>query len=128
MPKIIDKGKEKLKILNSAIKVFNEKGFKKTNMTDISSGAGMSRTNIYQYFIDKEDIFDEVNKNLEKFKDVDEVMNFILNFESHDYIEKRKELEEQINEAKKELCENFYRILFCEDDNYPSEDNIAHTV
>jgi len=44
-------------ILNSAQKVFFEKGFIKATMDEIALGAEISKPTIYQYFDNKEDLF-----------------------------------------------------------------------
>ncbi len=44
-------------ILNSAQKVFFEKGFLKATMDEIAIGAAISKPTIYQYFETKEDLF-----------------------------------------------------------------------
>ncbi|MFN3603163.1 MAG: TetR/AcrR family transcriptional regulator [Leptonema sp. (in: bacteria)] len=44
-------------IVNSARKVFVEKGFHHTSITDIIRGTGLSRSTFYLYFKNKEEIF-----------------------------------------------------------------------
>jgi TetR/AcrR family transcriptional regulator len=44
-------------IVNSAHKVFSEKGFLKSTMDEIALGAEVSKPTIYQYFKTKEDLF-----------------------------------------------------------------------
>jgi AcrR family transcriptional regulator len=58
MPKIVDHEQKRRDIMKSAIRMFNEKGFEKTRISDIADDAKISRTTIYQYFRDKESLFE----------------------------------------------------------------------
>ena len=53
---------KKNKIIESAYKIFNEKGYHNTNTAEIAKEAGLSTGCLYDYFIDKNDIFLEVLK------------------------------------------------------------------
>lgn len=44
-------------ILDSARKVFSEKGFHETRLEDIAAAAGFSKASLYNYYEDKEQIF-----------------------------------------------------------------------
>ncbi len=44
-------------ICETALKLFAEKGFKGTTMSDIAHAAGISVGNIYRYYMNKEDLF-----------------------------------------------------------------------
>ncbi|ARN55886.1 TetR family transcriptional regulator [Sedimentisphaera salicampi] len=44
-------------ILQSADKIFQEKDFEEISLNEIARGAGISKPNIYRYFLTKEDIF-----------------------------------------------------------------------
>ncbi|MBN2280835.1 MAG: TetR/AcrR family transcriptional regulator [Candidatus Marinimicrobia bacterium] len=57
MPKIIVKDEVKIKIAKSAFKVFTKKGYEETRMKDIADYCNISRTSIYQYFNNKDEIF-----------------------------------------------------------------------
>ncbi|WP_194775617.1 TetR/AcrR family transcriptional regulator [Pararhodonellum marinum] len=62
--------KEKL-ILESAIKLFTEKGFHATKMEEVSKGAKISKGLTYFYFKNKEDLYMAVTKKgFEELKDV----------------------------------------------------------
>ncbi len=52
----------KLKIVNVALYIFSELGFKKATMEDIAHAAGMGKSSVYYYFTSKEEIFEEVVK------------------------------------------------------------------
>ena len=56
MPKIVKKNEVKLKIAKSAFNVFAKKGYEDTRIKDIASQCRMSRTSIYQYFNNKDEI------------------------------------------------------------------------
>ena len=58
MPKIVDHEQKREEIMQAAIRVFNEKGYDKTRISDISNEANVSRTTVYQYFKDKEHLFE----------------------------------------------------------------------
>lgn len=69
MPKVVDFEQRKQEIIEKAMKVFIEKGYHNTNLADIAKECNMGRTTLYQYFKDKDEIFDYVaeqfSKNLE---------------------------------------------------------------
>ena len=48
---------KKNKIIEAAYKLFNEKGYHNTNTAEIAKEAGFSTGCLYDYFIDKEDLF-----------------------------------------------------------------------
>lgn len=50
--------KEKIKV--SAVRLFTEKGFKKTSIKNIAEEAGVSVGNVYRYYKNKEDLYDDV--------------------------------------------------------------------
>jgi AcrR family transcriptional regulator len=56
MPKIVKKDEVKLKIAKSAFRVFEKKGYEDTRIKDIAQLCKMSRTSIYQYFNNKDEI------------------------------------------------------------------------
>ena len=45
-------------ILNAAIKVFSEKGYEKTSITDIAKSIDIAQGLGYRYFSSKEELFD----------------------------------------------------------------------
>lgn len=88
------------KIIDAALKMFNEKGYFSTNTAEIAKTAGLATGSLYSYFKDKKDIFlevtnlygkviyDHVVKELSKIKDTNDLdlmikttINIIL--ESH---------------------------------------------
>ena len=55
-------------IINSARKLIQQFGLKKTTMEDIAKAAGKSKSTLYYYFKDKEEIFDRViNLEIDEF-------------------------------------------------------------
>ncbi len=58
-PKAIDKGAKKQAILEAAMKVFAQKGFARTRMSEIALQAGIGKGTIYEYFRSKDQIFHE---------------------------------------------------------------------
>jgi len=55
----IKKGKREL-IINSAVKVFSEKGFHGATVKDIANHACIGKGTIYEYFDSKKDLFEEM--------------------------------------------------------------------
>ena len=46
----------RVRIINSAKKLFSEQGYQKTTIVDISKQAGLSEAALYEYFQGKEDL------------------------------------------------------------------------
>jgi TetR/AcrR family fatty acid metabolism transcriptional regulator len=57
---------KKRKILNSAIKIFGEKGFQNATISEIAKDAGIGDATIYEYFKSKEDILLEIPVEITK--------------------------------------------------------------
>lgn len=70
----------KTSIIESAKSSFIEKGFEKTSMKEIATKAGISKSNLYNYFSSKEDIFDTLTHSIRN--KMDEFLNPLL---SHDF-------------------------------------------
>lgn len=58
--KINRESEKKRRILNSAIKIFGEKGFQNATISEIAKEAGIGDATIYEYFKSKEDILLEI--------------------------------------------------------------------
>ncbi len=83
------------KILNTAIKIFSEKGFLATRISDISKEAGIAHGLLYYYFKDKEhilqaifeenwkDLIKNINQVIEHNTSVQERISAILSFIFH---------------------------------------------
>lgn len=54
-----EKNQKKQEILNSARILFKERGFHNTRMDDIAIAAGVGKGTLYEYFKNKQEIFDE---------------------------------------------------------------------
>lgn len=57
MPKIVDKEEKKALILDASIKVFAEKGWNKTKISDIAEAADIGKGTVYEYFRSKDEVF-----------------------------------------------------------------------
>lgn len=57
MPKVIDHDSRKNLIVKVALKVFAEYGYTNTNLSIIAKHCGLSRTTVYQYFKNENDIY-----------------------------------------------------------------------
>lgn len=68
---------KKNKIIKAAYKIFNEKGYNNTNTAEIAKEAGLSTGCLYDYFIDKKDIFLEVLR-LHTSTAIDAIFNKLL--------------------------------------------------
>jgi AcrR family transcriptional regulator len=64
MPKVVPEYKEqaRVRIIEQALKMFSERGYYHTRMTDIATRLGVSKGAIYQYFESKEQLFMETLK------------------------------------------------------------------
>ena len=58
-------------IMNTALKMFSEKGYAAVSMRDISGEVGIRASSIYYYFKSKQDIFDAL------IQMVDSIITFI---------------------------------------------------
>jgi AcrR family transcriptional regulator len=56
MPKIVDKKEKRSRILESAIKVFAQKGVNNTKIADIAQAAGIGKGTVYEYYHSKEEL------------------------------------------------------------------------
>ena len=56
MPKIVDKEEKRGRILETAIKVFAERGVNNTKIADIAQAAGIGKGTVYEYFQSKDEI------------------------------------------------------------------------
>jgi AcrR family transcriptional regulator len=56
MPKIVDKKEKRGRILETAIKVFAQRGVNNTKIADIAQAAGIGKGTVYEYFQSKDEI------------------------------------------------------------------------
>ena len=61
MSERIDPKQRKMEYLETALKLFNEKGYEKTTIKDIIDAMGVSKGAFYHYFQSKEDIIEEIS-------------------------------------------------------------------
>lgn len=85
-------------ILESALKVFPQKGFEKTTLLDVAQEAGISSAAIYQYFRSKEDLFLALIDVI-SFRDVMESMADALNRENGIHYEDIRQVLINVGEA-----------------------------
>jgi len=55
----VEKNQKRQDILQAAMALFMDKGFQNTKMEDIAIDAGVGKGTLYEYFENKQDIFDE---------------------------------------------------------------------
>jgi len=87
-----DAEKTRIALLESALNIFDDKGYSNTTLTDIATSAGMTRGAVYWHFKDKKDLFlqmtqwmlEEEEKIIEKpgngydVEDVSEIIDVIV--------------------------------------------------
>lgn len=105
---------QKVKILEGAIKAFNEKGLKFT-MDDLAKVLGMSKKTIYKIYDDKEDMFlAMVDYCFDKIKESEQA---IINDDSLSTIEKINRILGVLPESYMEID---FRQLFTLKEKYPA--------
>jgi TetR/AcrR family fatty acid metabolism transcriptional regulator len=83
---VADHGKAKTRkdrIMDAALRIFAEKGFQNTTITEISKEAGVSEATIYEYFGTKEDLLFAIPEKIsnETFEESSKVIPFIKGVE-----------------------------------------------
>lgn len=74
MPKMVDHEERKRKIADLALELFAQHGYYAASFGEIASASGLSRTNVYNYFRNKDEIFhyavgellDTITSNIER--------------------------------------------------------------
>ena len=64
VPKIVDKEERMQMILSKALEVFAKVGYRESNLSLIAEACCLSRPTVYQYFIDKKEIYYYAVKNV----------------------------------------------------------------
>ncbi len=64
MPKIVDHEQRKKEILEVSLKLFATQGMSRINLATIAKECGISRPTLYQYFKDKDEIFQYALKSI----------------------------------------------------------------
>ena len=59
MPKVVNKKEKRIEIVSAAMRVFAKKGYAKTKMAEIAEEVEIGKGTIYEYFKDKNDIFEQ---------------------------------------------------------------------
>lgn len=115
MRTIKDPDTRKNEILSGALKVFAEKGYDKTTITDIAKELGISQGLCYRYYESKEEIYDAalqkyaefiVSKNLRHFEDdgsslSEKIMKYSGSTDDFEKSEKDEELLYKLFHGKK---------------------------
>ncbi|MBN1636937.1 MAG: TetR/AcrR family transcriptional regulator [Deltaproteobacteria bacterium] len=84
MPKINSKTARKNKIIESALKIFAEKGFADATISEISKAAGVSDATVYEYFNTKEELLFTIPEEIteEPVRDMEKILPFLRGSES----------------------------------------------
>ena len=109
--KFFDLSEDKKKaFINAAIMEFERQSFSDASIFNIAHNAGVSRTGIYYYFTNKQDIYDYLLSRMrddffEKIQDLDELNIFELFMEYFEYIAgyKGKREEKLIRQSYKNI-------------------------
>jgi AcrR family transcriptional regulator len=64
MPKIVDSEQKRRDILDAALRVFTEQGYKTANLQRVARAAGMGKSTLYHYFDTKEELFSALADDL----------------------------------------------------------------
>lgn len=114
------KGKTKEQILDSAMILFQNKGYDKTSMEDVAQTVQLAKRSIYNYFPSKESLyFDAIKQDIENLR---QGLGIILKFDTlsplerlREYLIRRNELIAQsnnINSFMKSDSSSFGKSLF----------------
>ena len=84
MTKISPKTARKNKIIESALKIFAEKGFADATISEISKAAGVSDATVYEYFNTKEELLFTIPEEIteEPVRDMEKILPFLRGSES----------------------------------------------
>jgi AcrR family transcriptional regulator len=93
----------KEKIIKSAVKLFTEKGYHKTNALEIAAGAEVATGTFYSYFNNKKEVFTEIIERI--FRNISEKV--LLNFK----LKIHKNRADNYKEGKKLAHQLISRIL-----------------
>lgn len=84
MSKINPKAERRERIIESALKIFAEKGFQDATISEISKAAGVSDATVYEYFNSKEELLFTIPEDIteESIRETEKVMPFLRGAES----------------------------------------------
>lgn len=84
MTRISPKTARKNKIIESALKIFAEKGFQDATISEISRAAGVSDATVYEYFNSKEELLFTIPEEIteEPVRDIEKILPFLRGSES----------------------------------------------
>ncbi len=84
MSRISPKAERRERIIESALKIFAEKGFQDATISEISKAAGVSDATVYEYFNSKEELLFTIPEDIteESIRDTEKVLPFLRGAES----------------------------------------------
>ena len=104
----------KQEILDTAMRIFYEKGYEKTSITDIARAIGVAQGLCYRYFPSKEALFDSaIDQYAEELKEIIETMPVMVETENNDYyktfhVVENKKFHDQLT---LKVCEKLSKIV-----------------
>jgi AcrR family transcriptional regulator len=109
--------KTREKILNSALKLFSEKGFLGATTKEIAKKAGISEVTLFRYFPSKEKLFEEV---INRYSFLPKLKEVLQEAEKLPYPESLKSIATSFLEVL-EMKESLVRIMLSEKHRYPEK-------
>jgi len=84
MSRISPKAERRERIIESALKIFAEKGFQDATISEISKAAGVSDATVYEYFNSKEELLFTIPEDIteESIRETEKVLPFLRGAES----------------------------------------------
>jgi TetR/AcrR family fatty acid metabolism transcriptional regulator len=84
MTRISPKAERRERIIDSALKIFAEKGFQDATISEISRAAGVSDATVYEYFNSKEELLFTIPEDIteKSIRDTEKVLPFLRGAES----------------------------------------------
>jgi len=124
MARIVDKEAKKQQIIDAALDLFLDKGYRVVTTREIAAKAGISKGALYDYFRNKEDLFYETCRNsmMRKFDIATKTGSQLTQFPPIERYFKLKEMWLKHAEARKKrhlLMSDFF--LNCPDENFKYE-------
>ncbi len=111
-----EKNQKRTDILSSARALFKENGFHNTRMDDIAQNAGVGKGTLYEYFKNKQEIFDETCVECVKsiFERVEEISVMDISFNEKILIlfnERKNTIDEELDKNPIDLIMSYKNII-----------------
>jgi AcrR family transcriptional regulator len=111
-----EKNQKRTDILSSARALFKENGFHNTRMDDIAQNAGVGKGTLYEYFKNKQEIFDETCVECVKsiFERVEEISVMDISFKEKILIlfnERKNTIDEELDKNPIDLIMSYKNII-----------------